>query len=97
MEELPDVSEECDQLGITESKTEEWLVADQSLSGAQMLSYGELMEMAQGSSTHDSEYYEQAEPVGPIVRYNVAEECFCTCPAWLEEQVEATLINLILL
>ena len=95
-EELSATGEELNQLGINESEMEEWLTADQDLTGVQELSDGEILDLVK-ESTSPQDDTDEEEEMERAVSHSDAEQCFDTCLKWLEQQQEATPMNLMLL
>ena len=96
-EEVPELSEECDMLGVTETEKEQWLAMDQCETGVQNMTDEDIIAMVQSGETEEEEEDEDEEPTGPTITHTEAEEAFSTCSAWLEQQDEATPMNLMLL
>ena len=87
-EELPELSDDCNQLGITEAEKEEWLTMDDSETGVQELTDEDIIGMVQASSSSidDSDEEDEQEPVGPTITHSEAEEAFSIGLSWLEKQ-----------
>lgn len=86
-EELPDLSSDCDVLGITEDDREKWIAIDKSRIRLMMV---------QSSVAEDPEKQEEDEEPGsnaPAIGHSKAEEALSTGLAWLEQQEEATPMN----
>ena len=97
-EELPDLTEECNELDITATEEEEWLTMDKGETGVQKLSDVDIVGMVQASSSsvHDSEEEEEEEePVRYTITLIEAEEAFSIGLAWLEQKTEATPMKLV--
>ena len=77
-EELLELSDDCNQLGITEAKKEEWLTIDDSETDVQELTDEDIIGMVQASSSSidDSEKEDEQEPIGPTINHSEAEEVF---------------------
>ena len=88
-EEVPELSEECDMLGITETEKEQWLATDKCETGVQNMTDEDIIAMVQSGETEEEEEDEDEEPTGPTITHTEAEEAFSSCLAWLEQQDEA--------
>ena len=96
-EELPELSDDCNWLGITEAEKEEWLTMDDSETGVQELTDEDIIGMVQASSSiDDSDEEDEQEPVGPTITHSEAEEAFSIGLSWLEKQSEATPMKIVL-
>ncbi len=75
---------------------EEWLTADQDLTGVQEVSDGEIIDLVK-ESTSPQDDTDEEEEMERAVSHSDAKQCFDTCLKWLEQQQEATPMNLMLL
>ena len=94
--EAVDISEECVQLGIDSLEREVWLDTDVGESGVEEMNDEQIISMAlcEDNSDHEEEEHQVALPT---VTHAEAETAFCACISWLEQQHEATPMNLMLL
>ncbi|XP_062499058.1 jerky protein homolog-like [Corticium candelabrum] len=88
--------EVCSQLGINEEEMEQWLLADKDETGSQSLTDEEIIDSVQVQDPSDSEDEAEHTDVAKI-SHTKAVDCFSVCLEWLEQQPEATPINLMLL
>lgn len=91
-----DFSEERQLLDITMEEQEEWLNADKHENGHPILSDHEIIELVRETAQPDSDSDKEGENAKKIPHMQ-AEECFTACLQWLEQQPEATPINLMML
>ena len=93
---MPGISEEYNRLDIDESEGEAWLNRDTSETGAEEMTDEEIIGVVQGDD--DSEEEEEEDNITqPTVTHTEAEAAFSICLSWLEQQAEATPMNLMLL
>ena len=88
--------EVCSQLGINEEEMEQWLLADKDETGSQSLTDEEIIDSVQVQDPSDSEDEAEHTDVAKI-SHTKAVDCFSVCLEWLEQQPEATPMNLMLL
>ena len=81
--------EVCSQMGITQEEMEQWLVADKDETGSQLLIDEEIIDSVQVQDSSDSEVEAEHTDVTKISH----TDCF-KCLEWLEQQPEATPMNL---
>ncbi len=91
-----DISEECVQLGIDSLESEVWLDMDLGESGVDEMNDEQIISMALGEDSSDHEKQENQVAV-PTVTHAEADIAFSTGISWLEQQHEATPMNLMLL
>ena len=89
------IAEECVQLGIDSLKGEEWLDADLCAGDVDEMNDEQIISMAMGEENSDHE--EEENQFVPTITHAAAETAFSTCISWLEQQDEATPMNLMLL
>ncbi|XP_067387794.1 jerky protein homolog-like [Emydura macquarii macquarii] len=87
-------SEEQQLLDLTTEEQEEWLNADKHENGHPILSDHEIIELVRETAQPDSDKKGESAKKIPHMQ---AEQCFATCLQWLEQQPEATPVNLMML
>ena len=89
-------TEEGQQLALTAEEEEEWLNADRDEAGHPMLTDQEIINQVSETADMDSDDGDDEEDAGRIP-HAVATECLSTSLRWLEQQAEATPMNLLML
>jgi len=92
-EEEPVSTEECETLGISEAEREESLVMDKCETGMPVMTDADIISTVQSGDITE----EEEECAAPVITHQQAEEAFDTCLLRLENQEEATAMNIMLL
>ena len=87
-----ELSEECNMLGVTETEKEQWLAMGRCETGVQNMTDEDIMVKLKRKKR-----MKMKSLLAPPSHTRRLKKLFSTCMAWLEQQDEATPMNLMLL
>ena len=93
---VAEISEECTQLGIDQLVGDGWLEEDSGETGAVEMTDEEITDFVQENGGSENEEDEEGN-VPSTVSHSESEAAFSACRTSLEQQAEATPMNLVLL